>query len=117
MKTPLEYADQAMRFADYFSDAVRGGNKERAVDFADCLAAIAAEAASAITQRPEEIAVTTTQEPPLAVRFPAGSDLLAWYRRHAGETGVSVNAALIRGLQRHRAAVEDAAALAREGAQ
>ena len=37
---------------------------------------------------------------PKAVRMPSG--LLAWYGKHAKETGQSVNAALVKALQKYR---------------
>ena len=36
---------------------------------------------------------------PKAVRLPKGSNLLAYYQRHASDTGVSVNAALVLALR------------------
>jgi hypothetical protein len=54
----------------------------------------------------------TAQSPPKAIRFPSGSGLLAWYESYAAREHLSVNAALLRGLAQHRAAVE--AALATE---
>lgn len=41
---------------------------------------------------------------PKAVRLPQGSDLLAYYERHASDTGVSVNAALVLALEFYQAA-------------
>jgi hypothetical protein len=41
---------------------------------------------------------------PKAVRLPKGSGLLAWYERHATDTGVSVNAALVLALEHYQAA-------------
>lgn len=43
---------------------------------------------------------------PKGIRWPKDSDLLAWYERHADETGVSVNRALVRALDYYRAAIE-----------
>jgi hypothetical protein len=45
---------------------------------------------------------------PKAIRFPVGSDLLAWYERRSAETGISVNRLLVAALESHRAAVEAA---------
>ena len=41
-----------------------------------------------------------------SIRFPEGSDLLPWLEQHAQDTGVSVNATLLRALEAYRAAVE-----------
>jgi hypothetical protein len=40
---------------------------------------------------------------PKTIRFPAGSDLLAWFIRHARDTGISTNGALILALEKYRA--------------
>jgi hypothetical protein len=40
------------------------------------------------------------------VRFPAGSDLPAWYEQHANATGVSANALMVTALDRFRASIE-----------
>jgi hypothetical protein len=40
---------------------------------------------------------------PKTIRFPAGSDLLAWFIRHAKDTGISTNGALILALEKYRA--------------
>ncbi len=45
---------------------------------------------------------------PKTVRMPDG--LLAWYERHSGDTGQSVNAAIVKALVAYRDAVEQAAA-------
>jgi hypothetical protein len=37
------------------------------------------------------------------VRFPAGSDLPAWYEHHATATGLSANALMVLALERYRA--------------
>ncbi|HXC84257.1 MAG TPA: hypothetical protein VNV62_20600 [Trebonia sp.] len=54
------------------------------------------------------------QPHPHALRFPARSDDLAWYRTYAEEIGLTLNAALILGLREHRAAVEAARATTQE---
>lgn len=41
-----------------------------------------------------------------SIRFPEGSDLLPWFEQHAKDTGVSVNATILRALEAYRAAVE-----------
>jgi hypothetical protein len=46
----------------------------------------------------------TARANPKAVRLPQGSDLLAYYERHASDTGVSVNAALVLALEFYQAA-------------
>jgi hypothetical protein len=43
------------------------------------------------------------------VRFPAGSDLPAWFEHHANATGVSANALMVTALDRFRASIETAA--------
>jgi hypothetical protein len=48
----------------------------------------------------------STQPSPKAVRFPvADRDLLPWYEGYASDQGISLNAALIRGLRAHQQAV------------
>lgn len=44
--------------------------------------------------------------PSKTLRFAKGSDLLAWYRKHAADLEVSPNAALLIGLAYYRAAIE-----------
>jgi hypothetical protein len=46
------------------------------------------------------------QGPPTSLRFTSGSDLLSWYEHYADRLGVSVNAALLRGLEAHRNSVD-----------
>ena len=54
--------------------------------------------------------MTTTHQrggPSMTLRFHKGTDLLAWYRKHAvDDLKVSPNAALLIGLAYYRAAVE-----------
>jgi hypothetical protein len=45
--------------------------------------------------------------PSKTVRFRKGSDLLAWYTKHAADTGVSLTAALLVGLEHYRAATDN----------
>lgn len=49
-----------------------------------------------------------TQDHPKTIRFPAGSDTLGWYERHAAaqDPPISTNAALIIGLEYYRALTE-----------
>jgi hypothetical protein len=51
---------------------------------------------------------TTTQRggPSKTLRFAKGTDLLAWYVKHAADEGISPNAAILIGLAYYRAAVE-----------
>ena len=53
---------------------------------------------------PEPAPEGTGRVNPKAVRLPKGSDLLAYYERHASDTGVSVNAALVLALEFYQAA-------------
>jgi hypothetical protein len=56
----------------------------------------------------------TSRGPTTTVRFPAGSDLPAWYKRHAEATGVSANALMVLVLDRYRAETNGAAATDQE---
>lgn len=44
----------------------------------------------------------TSRGPTKTVRFPAGSDLPAWYASHAEATGVSENALIVLALTKYR---------------
>jgi len=53
----------------------------------------------------------TTARPPTSLRFTrATADLLPWYEAYADAEGITLNAALLRGLTAHRAAVTRARA-------
>ncbi len=54
------------------------------------------------------------QGAPKALRFTAGSDLLEWYGSYAARLGLSLNAALLRGLEMHRHSVEGAESVTSE---
>jgi hypothetical protein len=58
----------------------------------------------------------TSRGPTKTVRFPAGSDLPAWYEHHAAATGISANALMVLALDRFRAESNGAAATERETA-
>jgi hypothetical protein len=45
---------------------------------------------------------------PRSVRFPNGSDTLAWYERQAREEETNVNALMVRALEFYRAVIEGA---------
>lgn len=45
----------------------------------------------------------TSRGPTKTLRFPAGSDLLAWFDGHARATGLSTNATLVLALEKYRA--------------
>jgi hypothetical protein len=44
-----------------------------------------------------------TRGPTKTLRFPVGSDLLAWFDDHAAATGLTTNAALVLALEKYRA--------------
>jgi hypothetical protein len=46
--------------------------------------------------------VAPGRTPAKSVRFPKGSDLLAWYEQHAEQTGQSMNGALVTALEEYR---------------
>jgi|HubBroStandDraft_3_1064219.scaffolds.fasta_scaffold00345_23 hypothetical protein len=58
----------------------------------------------------------TTRGPTKTVRFPAGSDLPAWFDHYATATGISANALIVLALDRYRAETSGAAATEQESA-